>query len=220
MRLVAHDVRVEFPALGSPVLDGATIEVGQGESVAVLGPSGSGKSTLLSVLGGLVRPSRGQVLLERDDGTRTPAEAAHLRASCAWVLQTVNVLPERTAVANVALGALARGSARHEARELAVRLLREVGLGHRTTTAARSLSGGELQRVVVARALASGRPFLLADEPTGQLDRTTSREILAAMLGPRVGVVRTGVVVVTHDPEVAERCDVTVRIEDGRVVPA
>ncbi len=219
MRLVAQDVRVEFPAVERPVLDGATIEVGQGESVAVLGPSGSGKSTLLSVLGGLVRPSRGQVELERDDGVRVAVEGVHLRASCAWVLQTVNVLPERSAAANVAWGALARGRARHEARELAVHLLGEVGLGHRVGTAARSLSGGELQRVVVARAIASGRPFLLADEPTGQLDRATSREILAAMLDLRVGADRTGVVVVTHDPEVAERCDATVRIEDGRVVP-
>lgn len=217
MRLVARDVRVDFASLARPVLDGATLTVHQGESVAVLGPSGSGKSTMLSVLGGLVTPTRGDVAVEDDVAARTVTDGAGLREACAWVLQTVNALPERSAQDNVALGALARGGSRREAAALAADLLVEVGLGHRRATPARALSGGELQRVVVARALASGRPFLLADEPTGQLDRSTSSTVLAALLRGGAGPDRAGVVVVTHDPEVAQRCDRTVRIEDGRV---
>jgi putative ABC transport system ATP-binding protein/lipoprotein-releasing system ATP-binding protein len=134
-----------------------------------------------------------------------------------WILQTVNVLPERSVLDNVAIGALVRGASRTRARELAAERLALVGLADRLDDPARLLSGGEVQRVVIARALATGRPFVLADEPTGQLDHSTSRVVLDALFTTAGGA---GVVVVTHDPDVAARCARTVRIDDGVVVAA
>jgi len=191
------------------VLAGADLAVEQGETVAILGPSGSGKSTLLSVLGGLVRPTGGVV---RVDGA-----AGGLRDVSAWVLQTVNVLPERSVLDNVVLGGLTRGLTRASAVAEAAARLDAVGLGERLDDPVRVLSGGEVQRVVIARALASGRPFILADEPTGQLDRATSDVVLDALFTTAGGA---AVVVVTHDPEVAARCGRVARIDDGVVVAA
>lgn len=211
MQLVARDVVVTYPGSARRVLDGATFSVDEGETVAILGPSGSGKSTLLSVLGGLVRPSAGTVAV---DGASADARLTDVSA---WVLQTINVLPERTVVDNVAIGALVRGVGHARARRLAAERLGAVGLADRAADPVRVLSGGEVQRVVIARALATGRPFVLADEPTGQLDHTTSTRVLDALFSTAGGA---GVVVVTHDPEVAARCMRTVRIDDGVVVAA
>lgn len=208
MRLVADDVVVRYPKTRRDVLAGASLSVRQGESVAVLGPSGSGKSTLLAVLGGLVRPSAGTARVEAD-------HPATLRDVSSWVLQTVNVLPERSALDNVAVAGLARGLTHAQARHVAAVRLAAVGLGERADEPARLLSGGEVQRVVIARALASGRPFVLADEPTGQLDRSSSDLVLDALFTTSGGA---GVVVVTHDPVVADRCGRCARIEDGVVV--
>jgi putative ABC transport system ATP-binding protein/lipoprotein-releasing system ATP-binding protein len=191
------------------VLDGADLVVDEGETVAILGPSGSGKSTLLSVLGGLVRPTAG--------GVRVEGAAGGLRDVSAWVLQTVNVLPERSVLDNVVLGGLTRGLTRASAVAEATVRLDAVGLGGRLDEPVRVLSGGEVQRVVIARALASGRPFILADEPTGQLDRATSDVVLDALFTTAGGA---AVVVVTHDPEVAARCGRVARIDDGVVVAA
>lgn len=218
MRLVARAVTHTFDGAERPVLDGATFAVRAGESVAVLGPSGSGKSTLLSILGGLLAPDSGTVGLVHSDEPDADVERGSTLHACAWVLQTTNVLPERTARDNVALAGLARGLPRAAACELADDALAEVGLGDRADAAARLLSGGELQRVVVARALASGRPFVLADEPTGQLDARTSGVVLDALLAARATSGDVGLVVVTHDGAVAERCDRTVRIHLGEVV--
>lgn len=198
------------------MLDGASFMIERGRSAAILGPSGSGKSTLLSVLGGLVRPDAGTVRVELGSPDRGDADVA-LRDVTAWVLQTTNVLPERSALENVVVAALTQHGDRRRARAEAERRLESVGLADRAHDAARVLSGGELQRVVIARALASGRPFVLADEPTGQLDRSTSAMVLSALLQSSGDA---GVVIVTHDPEVAARCDTTVRIDDGRVVAA
>ncbi|GIG32747.1 ABC transporter ATP-binding protein [Cellulomonas oligotrophica] len=204
---------MRYPRARQDVLTGANLHVDHGTTVAILGPSGSGKSTLLSVLGGLVRPTSGTVRVEGENGG-----AAHsVRDVTSWVLQTVNVLPERSALDNVAVGALTRGLDGAAARAEAATRLSAVGLGDRAGEKVRLLSGGELQRVVIARALATARPFVLADEPTGQLDRATSDTVLDALLSGTGGA---GMVIVTHDPEVAERCDRTVRIENGAVVPA
>ena len=193
------------------VLSSAHLVVDEGETVAVLGPSGSGKSTLLSVLGGLIQPTRGTAHVETSDGSQV-----RMREACAWVLQTVNVLPERSALANVAIAGMASGLSRRAAMGDAALRLSAVGLDDRAQEPARVLSGGELQRVVIARALASRRPFILADEPTGQLDRATSDAVLDALFNSTCGA---GVVVVTHDPVVAERCGRVVRIDDGVAVP-
>lgn len=205
---------MRYPRTTRDVLDGASFVIERGRSAAILGPSGSGKSTLLSVLGGLVRPDAGTVRVDLGsqdlDGAAVP-----LRDVTAWVLQTTNVLPERSALENVIVAALTQHGDQRRARAEAGRRLESVGLADRVHDPARVLSGGELQRVVIARALASGRPFVLADEPTGQLDRSTSAMVLDALLRSSGDA---GVVIVTHDPEVAARCDAMVRIEDGRVV--
>ncbi|WP_456819907.1 ABC transporter ATP-binding protein [Cellulomonas sp. URHB0016] len=191
------------------MLDGARLTVEQSETIAILGPSGSGKSTLLSVLGGLVSPTGGSARVDGAD--------ASLRDVSAWVLQTVNVLPERTALDNVAIGALVRGVTRRQAEAEAAERLALVGLGDRLADPVRLLSGGEVQRVVIARALATRRPFVLADEPTGQLDHSTSDVVLDALFTSAGGA---AVVIVTHDPAVAARCTRTVQIQDGVVVAA
>jgi putative ABC transport system ATP-binding protein/lipoprotein-releasing system ATP-binding protein len=218
VRLIARDVTVRFPGRPDPVLDGADLETRTGETVAILGPSGSGKSTLLSVLGGLLRPDAGtvQVLPDGDGEPVPPAEAS------SWILQTTNVLPERTAVENVAVAASLAGCTWAEALDRAHHALTLVGLADRAGSRARVLSGGEVQRVVTARALIAGRPFVLADEPTGQLDRATTDVVLDALFASVRAHLstgeQTGLVVVTHDPQVARRCDRSVSIDGGRVV--
>lgn len=214
MRLVAEGVVVSFAGRARAVLDGADFEAGTGQTVAILGPSGSGKSTLLSVLGGLVRPSIGSVHVvdEASHDPRAPRDVT------SWVLQTTNMLPERTALDNVAVAAQIAGVPRQEAVEQATDLLTSVGLRDLRRVPTRLLSGGEVQRVAVARALASRRPFILADEPTGQLDHSSTEVVLDALFTAVTAHGRQcGLVIVTHDPSVAERCDHTVRIEDGRV---
>lgn len=207
---------MRYPRTTRDVLDGANFTIERGHSAAILGPSGSGKSTLLSVLGGLVRPDAGSARVELGDGAPVGVHLS-LREVTAWVLQTTNVLPERSALDNVIVAALVQHGDRRLAIDEAEHRLESVGLLDRANDAARVLSGGELQRVVIARALASGRPFVLADEPTGQLDHSTSTAVLETLLRSSGDA---GVVIVTHDPEVAARCEVAVRIEDGRVLAA
>lgn len=224
MKLTAYDVTVTFPGKTEPVLVDANFECQTGDTVAILGPSGSGKSTLLSVLGGLLRPDSGVVtVIENDDAfsSNTSIPVEQLRAASSWILQTTNVLPERTAIDNVAIAAQLAGVGRAEAIDRAWDALGLVGLHSRADARAGVLSGGEVQRVVTARALVAGRPFILADEPTGQLDRSATNVVLDALFASVTEAARadrTGLVVVTHDPVVASRCDRIVHIDDGRVV--
>lgn len=190
-----------------PVLRGVDLDVQGGEVVAVVGPSGSGKTTLLALLGGLLPVQTGDVRVVDARGTAHPPSGL-----VAWVLQTANVLIDRTVLDNVCLGGFSRGLGRGEAAEEARRRLAEVGLGDRADDPVRLLSGGEVQRVAIARALASGRPVLLADEPTGQLDARTTDSVLSVLLRRDDG---RAVVVVTHDPEVARRCDRVLTLHNG-----
>lgn len=143
-----------------------------------------------------------------DGVSRRPHEVA------SWVFQTVSLLPDRSAVDNVAVGAYSDGAGRREGLVRAARYLEAVGLKGHDQDPARIVSGGEAQRVAIARALASHRPVILADEPTGQLDARTSKSVLDAMIG--VHAERT-VVIVTHDSEVADRCDIVLELRDGEV---
>jgi lipoprotein-releasing system ATP-binding protein len=200
------------------VLKGVDLEVGAGETVALVGASGAGKTTLLHMLGTLDRPTRGQVLVDGEDLFRQSdaALAAFRNRTIGFVFQFHHLLPEFSALENVMMPALINGQARREALPVAEGLLAEVGLSHRLTHRPGELSGGEQQRVAIARALVQAPAILLADEPTGNLDRRTSEEVheLLLRLNRSRGIT---LLVVTHNERLAERMERTVRLADGRI---
>ena len=199
------------------VLRGASITVGVGEVVALVGASGVGKSTLLHVLGALDRPSGGRVLFEGEDlFARGEAELArYRRQDIGFVFQFYNLLGEMSALENAMLPALIARRPRREARERAAAALAEVGLGDRLHHRPGEMSGGEQQRVAIARALMNGPRIILADEPTGNLDPKTSEVIydLFLQLQAERGI---AFLIATHNPELARRADRIYRLVDGR----
>lgn len=210
MRLTASDLTFTYPGAGRSVLSGLSCELPANSSTAIVGPSGSGKTTLLSLLGGLLAPQTGRLECVDDQGGRCAP-----RDVSTWVLQTVSLLPDRTVEENVRIGAYLDGARPHEAQERALRALVDMGLAGRGHERAGILSGGEAQRVAIARALASERPVLFADEPTGQLDATTTDVVLDALLTSA----RRTLILVTHDEHAASRCDRVLNLRDGRLHP-
>ncbi len=202
------------------VLDGVDLAVRPGEFISIVGRSGSGKSTLLNLIGGLDTPDSGSITVDGHDvaGAHPRALALHRRRTVGMVFQSFNLITTRTALENVTL-ALAFGEfPRAKRRERAASLLASVGLAERLDHRPGELSGGEAQRVAVARALANDPVILLADEPTGNLDSATSREIIALLheLNQEHGLT---VLMVTHDHEGArEVSDRVLTLLDGRVV--
>ncbi len=202
------------------VFDGLELEVRQGERLAVIGESGAGKSTLLHLLGGLDRPSDGAIWFGDRDITRlSDPELADLRnRSIGFVWQIHYLLPEFTALENVMMPLLIRGAGHAEAAAAAARRLDEVGLAARASHRAGELSGGEQQRVVLARALVAQPSFLFADEPTGNLDHRTGEMIFELLNGIHRANGLTSIYV-THNLAFAARCDRVLRLEGGILTP-
>jgi putative ABC transport system ATP-binding protein len=200
-------------------LDAVSLAIPRGEMVSVIGPSGSGKSTLLNLVGGLDRPTAGQVSIDgtpladlSDDGLTKVR-----RDKIGFIFQFFNLLPTLSSVENVGLPLHLRGWPRKKVDARARELLNLVQLGHRLQHLPDELSGGERQRVAIARALSVYPPILLADEPTGNLDTRTGEEILTLVrdVHSRLG---STVVIVTHDMNVAQSCERTIALRDGHVV--
>jgi lipoprotein-releasing system ATP-binding protein len=200
------------------VLKGISLTLGRGETVALLGASGAGKSTLMHIIGALDRPTSGSVVYAGEDiFAKSESQLASFRNSAiGFVFQFHHLLPEFTALENVMLPALINGMRRQEASSLALSLLEEVGLGHRLSHKPGELSGGEQQRVAVARALVREPQLLLADEPTGNLDMHTSESIhqLFEDLHDKRGL---SLLVVTHNEKLAARTMRQIRMLDGRI---
>src|SRR6266436_1077055 len=198
------------------ILKNVDLHIGRGEAVGLVGPSGSGKSTLLMVMAGLERPDTGTVLVAGQDIGRLDEDAlARFRGrQVGIVFQSFHLIPTMTALENVAVPLELAGAA--DAFERAERELAAVGLAERLAHYPAQLSGGEQQRVALARALAPHPAILVADEPTGNLDEATGREIVDLMFA---GHEKRGttLVLVTHDPSLARRCDRTVRLRSGRI---
>ncbi len=215
------DKSYHLPHKTVTVLTGASLTLSAGERVAVVGRSGVGKSTLLHVLGALDRPEAGEVRINgRSIYALSERDRAMLRArEIGFVFQSYHLLPEMDIAENVMLPAWAGGSrqSRTAIRRRAIEMLERVGLADRATHTPLELSGGEQQRAALARALMNAPPLLLADEPTGNLDRSTGTQILDLLFGIAH---QTGhaLVLVTHSPEVAALCDRTLTLENGRLV--
>ncbi len=200
-------------------LDNIDLEIEKGQVVSIVGPSGSGKSTLLNLIGGLDRPTSGEIRIEGETLSQlSDNDLTRVRRDkIGFVFQFFNLLPTLNCLENVALPLHLRKWPRKEIDDRAKQLLELVQLGHRMDHLPDELSGGERQRVAIARALSIYPPILLADEPTGNLDTRTGQEILKLIddLHARLG---STVLVVTHDLEVAEHCARTVALRDGRIV--
>jgi putative ABC transport system ATP-binding protein len=199
-------------------LRGVSFEIERGEYVAIMGPSGSGKSTLMHILGCLDSPSSGRYVLDGHEvsGLTGRALARIRNKQIGFVFQNFNLLPRIDILSNVSLPLVYRGSiGRSERTGKAAEQLERVGLGHRLKHRPNELSGGERQRASIARALVNEPSILLADEPTGNLDSKTGKEIMSILDG--LSAEGRTVVLVSHDPNVAEHARRIVQIEDGRV---
>jgi putative ABC transport system ATP-binding protein len=208
----------ETDAGPQPVLTDVTLSIAAGEFAAVMGPSGSGKSTFMNILGCLDIPTRGRYLLDGNDtGTLNPDELARLRNRfIGFVFQGFNLLSRAKLIDNVALPLLYAGMKKSEREARAQELLAQVGLGRYTRYMPNQISGGQQQRVAIARALVNRPKLLLADEPTGNLDSTTSYEIMELFRKLNVEAQIT-IVLVTHEPDIATYARRMVHFVDGRV---
>lgn len=200
------------------VLEGISLTVGDGESVAIMGPSGSGKSTLLHCMSGVLVPNQGEVLFDGHDvAAMSDAERSRLRLEhFGFIFQDGQLLPELTATENVALPQIMRGTSRAEAHDEAIEMLTRLGLGAYVDRYPGQLSGGQVQRVAIARALAGPPSVVFADEPTAALDQATGHEVMQQIvaIAQKFGVT---LVLVTHDQKIADWCSRRVEIRDGLI---
>ncbi len=217
--VVLNGVHLTLDSEAGPVeiLRGIDLRLSGGETVSVVGPSGSGKSSMLMIIGGLERPTSGSVTVADAELTAMDEDALarFRRDHLGIVFQDFHLIPTMTAVENVAIPL--EFSGRSDAFERAEHWLAKAGLGHRLSHYPGQLSGGEQQRVALARALAVEPALLLADEPTGNLDGATGRQVVDLLFG-LTGDSGTTVLLITHDPGLAAECDRTVQMLDGRIV--
>jgi len=198
-------------------LRGVSLEVPEGDFVAIMGASGSGKSTLLNLLGCLDRPTSGRILLGEDDVTRADDDRlSEIRASrIGFVFQSYNLIPQLTVLENIEVPLYYQGRFGAEERRRSHELAEMVGLGDRLKHRPTQLSGGQQQRVAIARSLINDPYFILADEPTGNLDSVTAQEILELLI--ELNNNGKTIIMVTHEPEVGNRTKRIVRLKDGRI---
>jgi putative ABC transport system ATP-binding protein len=201
------------------VLDEVSFEVSRGDFVAILGPSGSGKSTLMNIIGCIDTPTSGEYRLDgKSIGSHSEDDLAEIRnRKIGFIFQKFNLLPRYTAIHNTELPLILRGIRRSDAHEKALKMLELVGLGDRSLHKPIELSGGQQQRVAIARALVGEPELLLADEPTGNLDSRSGREIMDLI--EALHAKGNTIVLITHDPKVAERANRILRVSDGRLLP-
>lgn len=199
-------------------LDGVDLNIKHGEYISIVGPSGSGKSTLMNMIGCLDVPDSGSYMLDGVDvSDMNDKELAEIRSEkIGFVFQGFNLLPRLTALENVELPLIYRGYSHKKRREMAIEALDRVGLGDRVHHKPTELSGGQMQRVAVARALAGNPPVLLADEPTGNLDTHTGKEILAML--EKIHDQGNTIILITHDKELAGKAKRRIEIRDGRII--
>ena len=214
--LELRDITKSFPQ--QRVLEGISLTVSDGESVAIMGPSGYGKSTLLHCMSGVLVPDQGEVLFDGHDvAAMSDAERSRLRLEhFGFIFQDGQLLPELTATENVALPQIMRGVPRSQAHDEAIDMLTRLGLGAYVDRYPGQLSGGQGQRVAIARALAGPPSVVFADEPTAALDQATGHEVMQQIVAvcQKFGV---ALVVVTHDPKIADWCSRRVEIRDGLI---
>lgn len=210
----------ESGKLKVPALSNINLDVRKGEMMAITGPSGSGKSTLMNIIGLLDRPTSGKFFLEGEEIelTMRDKKLARLRSeNIGFVFQSFNLLPRITALENVMLPSMYDKDGKKGAKSRAINILKQVGLEKRMTHRPTEISGGEKQRVAIARALMNEPDILLADEPTGNLDSKSGKEIIKILKNLREDLGKT-VIVITHDESIRAECQRSVKMLDGRII--